>query len=322
MRRSNRRAGSITLAASARESSGETGNSVAQDHVGIYINLDRHAARREQMEQQLRSLGLDGRYRRSPGVDAAAVAGPRGKITAGELGCFHAHVQALEQARGGGRFVHVIEDDVVLSPLAAPVVARGIAGGVFDNVDVVVTETYVDRDLMLIRFLRRSYDQCIVKRGEFASGRGYMMMNMANMNFAGLTSYIVHPAALDRVVDACRRELEKGPELPIDLFFRQMIHGRQWRAACVFPFLSTIRLEHAAETTIAGREQTAASALAMALLRYSFYVDRDLDAAAREFLPLLRGKGDAMAAPAGPIGHHAFVMHILDFILSDRYKPF
>ncbi|MCK6453347.1 MAG: glycosyltransferase family 25 protein [Alphaproteobacteria bacterium] len=295
---------------------------MAEGYDGFYINLDRHAARREQMDGQLRSLGLTGRYRRSPGVDAETLSGPRGKITAGELGCFHAHARALERARGGNRFVHVIEDDVVLSPFVAPIVAQGIASGVFDNLDVVVTETYVDRDLMLIRFLRRSYDKCVASRGEFPAGRGYMMMNMANMNFAGLTSYIVHPAALDRVVEACRRELNKGPELPIDLFFRQMIHVRQWRAACVFPFMSTIRLEHAAETTIAGREQTAASALAMALLRYSFYVDRDLDAAAREFLPLLRGEGDAVAAPAGPIGHHAFVMHILDFILSDRYKPF
>ena len=82
---------------------------------GLYINLDRSTERRDAMEKQLDRLGLSSFYARFPAIDGASLNSPRSAIKQGENGCFQSHYRALLSARPRGKFVHMLEDDALLS---------------------------------------------------------------------------------------------------------------------------------------------------------------------------------------------------------------
>src|SRR5262245_66013074 len=94
---------------------------------GLYINLDRSTERRAAMERQLDRYGLAPFYARFPAIDGAALNAPRSTINTGETGCFHSHYRALLSARPRGTFVHIVEDDAVLSESVRPVIEQAIA---------------------------------------------------------------------------------------------------------------------------------------------------------------------------------------------------
>jgi hypothetical protein len=56
----------------------------------------------------------------------------------------------------------------------------------------------------------------------------------------------------------------------------------------------------------------------MALLRHSFFVNRDLDGAAGKLLSEVM----ARAKPGAGDRHHEFIMTIMSYILSKEFKPF
>ena len=77
------------------------------------------------------------------------------------------------------------------------------------------------------------------------------------------------------------RNLAAGPTLPLDLHYCRLMETDGLRVGCVFPFVTSVRLESATTTTIAGREGGDALRFACDLLRYAFYVDCDWDVARR-----------------------------------------
>lgn len=284
---------------------------------GLYINLDRSTDRRGEMERQFAALGLADRYRRFAALEGGAPGAASGAALApGEVGCFRSHVAALESARDERRFVHVVEDDILVSRDLAPYLDEAIGAGRLDGFDVLLTDMYVSCDLRLIKMLASKYAEAM------ETGRPrFSIMNLGKLrSFASMTSYLVNPAAIARLLDLYRREMAAGPRQPVDLFLRDQVAAGALRAGCVFPFLTSVKLERIAGNVITGRQADPRSALVMACIRYSFYVERDLDSYAG---PILRDAVGPEAADA-VVGntHRDFLLRAFGHVLTKDFALF
>jgi len=283
---------------------------------GLYINLDRSTARRDAIERQLDRLGLSPFYARFPAIDGATLNSPRSTIKPGENGCFQSHYRALLSARPRGSFVHMIEDDAVLSPSVKPVIEQAIRENVFEQFDVLFTDTFVAPHLGMLKFLKTSFDELPATRPLALTD--LKVVDLANQNFACTTSFVVGAKAIDRLLALYQQEIALGPRAPIDLFQRAAVSAGQLRAACLFPFITSFDLKEAAQTTLveASEKTERPSVAVLAALRYSFFVDRDLQTAKRTLDAATAG------ARSKTDDHRALIGQALDFILSDEFKEF
>jgi GR25 family glycosyltransferase involved in LPS biosynthesis len=283
---------------------------------GLYINLDRSTERRAAIERQLDRHGLSPFYARFGAIDGAALNGARSTIGKGETGCFHSHYRALLSARARGKFVHIVEDDVLLSDHLRPVIEQAIATNLFDQFDLVFTDTFVAPHLGMLKFLKSSFDELPATR---PLGLEHLkVVDLANQNFSCLTSYVVSPKATDRLLALYQQEIALGPRAPVDLFVRGAVNAGQLRAAALFPFVTSFALDEVAKSTLDERSEKTEryGVMVLAALRYSFFVDRDLKLAQRYLDEATR------AASSKPDDHRAFIGQALDFVLSDAFKEF
>ena len=281
---------------------------------GLYINLDRSTGRRDAMERQLDRLEISPLYARFAAIDGATLDNPRSTIGKGEAGCFQSHYRALLSARPRATFVHMLEDDAVLSPSVRPVIEQAISQNVFDQFDVLFTDTFVAPHLGMLKFLKASFDELPASRP--LALNHLKVVDLANQNFACTTSFVVGAKAIDRVLALYQQEIALGPRAPIDLFLRAAVSAGQLRAACLFPFISTFDLHEATTVNEASATAEQPSVAVLAALRYSFFVDRDIETAKRTL--------DAATAGARSKSddHRALIGQALDFILSDEFKEF
>jgi GR25 family glycosyltransferase involved in LPS biosynthesis len=285
---------------------------------GLYINLERSVQRRERMDTQLAELGLEGRYVRFPAVDGAAI-GSAGTVRPGERGAFHSHAKALEEARSHRGGVHILEDDAVLSHHVRPVIDEAIiAAKLFERFDLVFTDMMLSCHLGVLKFLKGAYDRLALPRSGPLRLSDLQVIDLKQQNFACLTSYVVSEGAIDRVLRLYRQEIEQGPRMPVDLFVRDCVHTGKLRAACLFPFLTSFKLEELFGSTIAGEAGAVAnpSVTVLAALRYSFFVERNLEAAKR-YLDAATRSG---RKPTNT--HHDLIVQVLEFVMSEDFKEF
>jgi GR25 family glycosyltransferase involved in LPS biosynthesis len=288
----------------------------APPYHGLYINLDRSTARRDAMEKQLDRLGLSQIYARFPAIDGASLNSPRSTIKAGENGCFQSHHRALLSARPRAQCVHMLEDDALLSPSVRPVIADAIAQNLFEQFDVLFTDIFVPPHLGILKFLKQAVDGLPSTRPLKLSD--LRVVDLADQNFACTTSFIVGAKSIDRVLALYQQEIALGPRAPLDLFLRSAANARQLRAACLFPFITSFNLDEVAGSTLheRGEKKVEPSVVALAALRYSFFVDRDL-ARARSYLDAATA-----SARARRDEHRALIGEALDFVLSEEFKEF
>lgn len=280
---------------------------------GLYINLDRSTARRDAMERQLDRLELSPLYARFAAIDGATLNKPGSAIGKGETGCFQSHYRALLSARPRATFVHILEDDAVLSSSLRPVIEQAISQNVFEQFDVLFTDTFVAPHLGMLKFLKSSFDQLPSTRP--LNLTDLKLVDLASQNFSCLTSYVVSPKATDRLLALYQQEIALGPRAPVDLFLRAAVNAGQLRAACLFPFVTSLDLEEVEKSTLDERsEKTSRPAvMVLAALRYSFFVDRDLKKAQCVLDGVTKATSDE---------HRAFIGQALDFVISDEFKEF
>jgi hypothetical protein len=156
-----------------------------------------------------------------------------------------------------------------------------------------------------------------------AGGRGAIRFKVADLkaqHWWGMTSYFVAAASIDKVLRILAEELERGPTLPIDSCLLLAAREGRLKIGCWFPFVTSIMLDCITESTIPGRETQVGNPSIMlhALLRYSFFVDRDLEGYARPFLEAL--VGDESEKPVDV--HRDFIVKLLEGIVAGRYRAF
>ncbi len=282
---------------------------------GLYINLDRSAGRRSAFEQQLESFGLAETYARFPAIEGALLSNARSALPPGETGCFFSHFRALESARPRGMPVHILEDDALLSEHTRPVIEDAIAGNVFDRFDILFTDTFVNCHLGMLKSMKAAFDAVKSPRSGPLKLNQLQVIDLAQQNFACLTSYIVGTKSIDRILSLYQQEIASGLKTPVDLFIRDAVHAGKLRAACVFPFVTSFSLDEVKGSTLHEKNEKP-SVMVLAVLRYSFFADCDFNAA-KAHLDAAIGTHRRNADP-----HHDLIVRALDFVVSDDFKEF
>ena len=277
---------------------------MAFDYRGIFINLDRSTERRAHIEEQLEKLNLRDRYSRFPAIDAEQFADRARPIRREEEACFRSHYEALTLARQFGCPVHIIEDDTVFAQQFEAIV--WMASGLFSQYDIVFTDTFVTWDPSLLRQLKDMFDRCV---GKAAGDRTFMVSDVRSWYRALMASYFVMPNAIETVHCAFARGLAAGPRKPIDIFIREEAQAGRLRLGCIFPFITTpYHLDGSMPTTIPNREpNSAVSRAVIAMLSYSFFIDRDMS----KFPIALTGK-----LWSTPDEHARLMAGVLNFVVS------
>ena len=285
-------------------------------YTGVYINLDRSPQRRHEIEEELRTHKLSDNYIRFPGVDGAMLAAPATNITPGESGCFHAHYQALLRAKEAGKGVHIIEDDVLLSGHVEAFARYAFDSQLFDEFDIIFTDTYVYPNVFMLKVMKDWTDQAFDANGKALPHLNLQIIDLAMREMASLSSYFVGAKSIDRVLNILKDELDAGPTMAVDLCLRKAADTKTLKLGCTVPFLTSLRLEYILDTTITGRYNPATIHEHMlgALLRYSFFIGRDLDGYANRYLKEIIDS----RPKAKPNPHHKLIMDILDVLVSGQ----
>jgi len=266
--------------------------------------------------QQLRALGLETRYARFTGIDGTLLKLGNASLRPGEVGAFHSHTRALEAARGAGTCTHILEDDAVFSQHTAPVIQDAVVSGLFDRFDILFTDTLLAPHLGMLKALKSLYEKTGSPPARSLRVAEMQTIDLAGENFSCLTSYLVSPKAADRIANLLRQEIASGPQLPVDLFIRDCVRAKKLRAACLFPFVTTLDLNEIARSTISSQDRMEPSVMVLSVLRYGFFVGCDLTLAKRYMdaaTTLHRTPRDA---------HHDLILQALDFVMSDDFKEF
>jgi hypothetical protein len=149
------------------------------------------------------------------------------------MGTLQAHAEAL----GAGtpdRWLHVVEEGVVLAQDFGPSMERLIAGGQLAPYDVVFTDVTLPLPhVVTLKNLKRAYDNAIAESPHTLS-----VMDLAEEKFAGRNSYLVNPAALSRLRSAMAAHLAANGGSTPEAYFRKEVREGRLRAACVFPYLT------------------------------------------------------------------------------------
>lgn len=280
---------------------------------GYYINLDRSPDRRESMERQIKALGLEKVYRRFPAIDGAPAA-YSGRLRSGEVGCFHSHAELMRRAKPDGKIIHVLEDDSLLSEFFFPAVCHTIDSGAFERYDLIYTDIHGIFELRHLQQLKWIFEETAPARIDGSLHNKLRMVDLAPVNFLATSSYLINPASADRLKAIISKEISEGLSLPIDHLIRREVNARRLRAAVIFPYVSTIDLT-LASATLSGRDMRDAHT-AMRLMRYSFFINRDLDGQAGQILAEILARNETGRDDR----HHAFLLDICSYMISRHFR--
>ena len=213
----------------------------ASEYQGHFINLDRSTERRATMDAQLERLGIKDRYRRFRAADGNVLHVRNPALQPGEIGIFTSNALVLSEAAQANQHVHVIDDDVVFSPITCDVLDCSIAAGILDEVDVLFTDVAVPIDVHHLSRYKKLFDETIIRDQQsqtFAIPK-FPYLDLRNLVFAGTSSYLVSRRAVTRLATLFQRELRSEPSMPIDLYLRKLIYDGELIATCIFPLRTT-----------------------------------------------------------------------------------
>jgi GR25 family glycosyltransferase involved in LPS biosynthesis len=283
-----------------------------EPYLGLYINLDRSVGRRREFEDQLVKHGIAGRYQRFPAIDGTVVGSAREKLKPGEVGCFHSHYKALLHAKTAGIPAHIVEDDVILSDHLVNFARDAVSSRLLDGFDMLFTDTYVHANPFTLRFLKEGMDAAFDEQGRLRPDFTIRFFPLAMQELTCTSSYFVGANSIDRVLAVLKAELDAGPRMPLDYCYRAAADRGTLNIACTMPFLTTVRLDSMDSSTIANSSDRGfgLDIALQTLLRYSFFVDRDLAGHAARHLEQLIGPSVEHDR------HHRLIVDVLSAILS------
>lgn len=283
------------------------------DYLGFYINLDRSSQRRYEICEQLKQLQMLSQYSRFPAADGNVLNVERFSISLGEIGCFTSHYLLLEKNLNQTHHIHVMEDDVILSRATKEQLQILLNSNLLDNFDLIFTDTCLPLDLFMIRQYKTLFDKNVEKdnSGRVISVKQYQVVDLKGRYIACTSSFLIHKNAIAKVHKILQQEMKIGLYKPIDLVIRDKINSGLIRAACIFPFITSVRLDYCFNATIQDRYKSNLPILAMLLLRHSFFVECDW-AKCQQLI------ADHLVTKKQDI-HQALLSDILNFVISDQY---
>ena len=286
------------------------------DYLGFYINLDRSLQRKEEIANQLKQLQLLSQYSHFPAADGNVLNLERCSIRSGEIGCFTSHYLLLEKHLNQKHHLHIIEDHVILSRATKPTLQTLLNSNLLDNFDMIFTDFCLPFDLFSIRQFKTLFDSSVEKdeSGRITSVKHFSVIDIRESYMNSTSSFLVHKNAIAKLYNILQQEMKIGLRKPIDLILRDKIREGLIRAACILPFITSIRLDHIFDTTISDRYECNLSVLASQLMRHSFFVECDWAKCNQLIVDHLIPKKHDM--------QQTLLAHVFNFVLSDRFKFF
>ena len=243
---------------------------------GYYINLDRSPERRRRTETELARYGLAAHYQRFPAVDGRLLK-RSSPVGPGEVGIFRSHLDVLHRVAASDRPAHVIEDDVIFSDLTVPSIDAAVRGVLLRRFDILFHETYVGVTIASIRKYHQTYERA-TRDGPIVSAEQLQILDLGPSYQGGATSYVIAPRSAGRLAALMEAEWARGPTVPVDSFIKSEAEAGRLRVGCVFPFVTTVDLE-SSWISDADRDELQGRPLLELLIRYAFFVRRDIPAA-------------------------------------------
>jgi GR25 family glycosyltransferase involved in LPS biosynthesis len=221
-------------------------------------------------------MNLSGFYHRFPGVDGNRLDFPhRRGLQAAEIGCFTSHYLVYAANLDSPVHLHVVEDDTIFSARWTRCAIEALVSGrQFDDYDVIFTDRVVQ--LHSLEPLKARYDK-LAPKSEGGKHVIFDVDDVKNTGFATASSYVVNKRAIRKLHDLCHDELSAGARAPIDLFLRKMADDGMLKIGCIFPFVTSIKLDRVARSTIPDRYANMLTPLAFAIARQMFFVDCDFE---------------------------------------------
>lgn len=286
-------------------------------YLGFYINLDRSRERRAEIEAELARHNLAQAYTRFKAADGNALNLPNPHLKPGEMGCFTSHYLLLKKSLDRAEHLHVVEDDVLFSSHAEGAIRATIANGELERYDIVFTDTYVPINVDAFRFYKELFDRSVTRDPSGAiTGAGFSVIDLAGRLFATTSSYLVNGKSIRKLYNILTKEITNAPRVPIDLLIRNKAAQGIIKVGCLFPFVTSVRLDAGLATTIAERDAIGRhdrlTVLAGDIARHSFFIEGSL-AKCRDYVEKF------LPAP-GADPHAELLARILAFALSDSYR--
>jgi len=286
-------------------------------YTGFYINLDRSRERRAQIETQLAQLKLDHIYTRFKASDGNTLGLANPHLKDGEIGCFTSHYLLMKKNLDSPTHLHVVEDDVVFAGRAAEVIGATIDNGGLDAYDIIFTDTYIPINVDAFRMYKELYDRSVERDQSGAIvNAAFSVIDLAGRLFATTSSYLVNAKSIRKLYNIYTKEIGNSPRVPIDLLIRNKAAQGVIKVGCIFPFVTSIRLDGGLDTTIADRAAIGRhdnlTVLAADIARQSFFIEGSLS--------VCRDYADKLLAPPSGDAHHALLTRILGFGIGSGYR--
>jgi len=290
----------------------------AAPYAAFYINLDRSSDRRNQIENEIVRHGHGHIYKRFSAADGNLFKLPNQGLTPGEMGCLLSHLFLLQQRLDSDAHVHVVEDDAVFSRFTVPTIAAAVQTGMIDHFDVLFTDSFVQPASREYREYKQLFDRSVERD---ASGT-VVRVHPTIVNYHSATaSYIVNRRSIPKLIDLLVRSLAGGATIPIDLAIRNAAAKGEIRIGCLFPFVTTFRIDGIVENTIDRRPNDLLSRLLLQLGRHSFFVDCHHRALCELAHGLLLHPDPRPEPASGDDPHKRLLDQIIAFCASELFVP-
>jgi len=244
-------------------------------YLGFYINLENSVERRSEIEAQFVRYELQGLYERFPAADGNFLGLRNSNLSESEIGCFTSHYLLLKNNIESTMPLHIIEDDVLFSRFTRPYITHIIQSGVINEFDIIFTDTSVPLQPLALGQLKQQFDKSLQRD---STGKVTRVEWTSTKYWSSAASYLVNPRSIAKLVEICTEALRDGAKAPIDLLISNKSDDGTLRTICIFPFITSIRLDQIEKSTVVKSFRLARLRdLALGMARHSFFVDCDFE---------------------------------------------
>lgn len=243
---------------------------------GLYINLDRCAERRAALEAELAHHNLTERYKRLRGIEGNPHALESTLSNPNEIGCFLSHIEALKEGAKNPQHLHIVEDDTIFAKCTTQTIEWAIASNAIDGYDLLYTDIAMPLSNESYRMFKNLFDQAVTRNAAGAiQNVKFQILDLKTVPFLTTSSYIVNKNSFQKLLQLYETELAEGIRVPIDLFFRNYAQIGGLKVGCLFPFVTSAKVEETLTSTVRIKPDATRKFTAANIGRYSFFIDCD-----------------------------------------------
>ncbi|HEY5141688.1 MAG TPA: glycosyltransferase family 25 protein [Methylococcales bacterium] len=234
----------------------------------FYINLDSAHERRIQIESNfLENRSAEWRLSRYSAIDTGFIESKMiaGSLRPSEKACFFSHKYLIRENLHNKNPIFIMEDDVVFGKHTCAIVKSILSSSINLDWDILYTDIAVTQIATMCDLVKKRQRQTI--------NNEIILLDLADITFAGSTSYILNPNSTSKIFNYL--DAKKELNIPYDLYLRQLIHESKIKGYSFFPFITSLS-EFSDISQIQQIEPQAAD-LIWNLFRKMIWLERDLE---------------------------------------------